>query len=369
MDAKRAGKPEGRLIDLALVGITKRFDELTVLDDISLTVHRGELCCLLGPSGCGKSTTLKIIAGLIGADAGTVSIGGREVVGIPAQKRDVGMVFQNYALFPHLDVFENVAYGLRRRRLRSSEIGRRVREVLDLVELIGFRNRRVQNLSGGQQQRVALARALVIEPRVLLLDEPLSNLDARLRADLRDEIRRIQRTLGITAVYVTHDREEALGLADTIAAMNHGVIEQIGSPREVYEQPATPFVADFINRSNLLHGYVRGGTLHLCGRRTPMPAKWAKDGPVACAIRPERVQISAPGPGLLVAIVRDVTYLGSTTRCRVWLQEHGVDLVAELPTAQAAPLQQGAAVGLAWSSEDVLLYAEDATPPLATGTV
>ncbi len=348
----RVIKPE-----LQLQHLTKRFGDLTVIDDLSLDVAKGELCCLLGPSGCGKTTTLKIIAGFWEPNEGAVCLAGREITHLPPQKRDVGMVFQNYALFPHLTVFENVAYGLRRRRWAEKEIKSKVADMLHLVQLEGYGGRRIHQLSGGQQQRIALARALVIEPKLLLLDEPLSNLDARLRADMRDEIRRIQRTLNITAVYVTHDQEEALSLADRIVVMNDGVIEQIGPPQEIYQRPATPFVADFIGRVNLLRGKINGGELQLLGKRFPSPAgRWAEGEEIICALRPEQIRLAPPETLSAKAIVKDSAYFGSMVRYRVTAA--GIELQVEAPTPQAL-FRPGEVVELRWEFEDLHLFTGD----------
>lgn len=229
-----------------------------VLRGFHLEVEKGELLSLLGPSGCGKTTTLRTIAGFILAQKGTITVGGREVTNVPPNKRNIGLVFQNYALFPHLSVFENVAYGLKRRHVERGEIQRRVAEVLEMVSLTGFEKRLPAQLSGGQRQRVALARSIVIEPDLLLLDEPLSNLDAKLREEMRAELSRLQHQLNITMIYVTHDQIEALSLSSKIVVMNEGEIEQIGTPEEIYESPATPFVARFMGFDNRITGTVTG---------------------------------------------------------------------------------------------------------------
>lgn len=249
-----------RLVDLKLEGINKRFDSQEVLRDFSLSVNKGELCCLLGPSGCGKTTALRIIDGLIDPDSGKVYLGETDITELPTQKRDLGFVFQNYALFPHMTIFENIAYGLRQRRLPNDEIKRKVAVALKMVRLAGYEKRRVHEVSGGEQQRIALARSLVIEPPLLLLDEPLSNLDARLRVEMRREIKRIQRELNITTIYVTHDQEEAMSIADRIVIINKGVIEQAASPWEIYSKPANLFVAGFIGNPpmNFLNVRVAG---------------------------------------------------------------------------------------------------------------
>ena len=356
MDSKGSDQPNTRVVDLELQGICKSFGDLQVIRDMSLRGYKGELCCLLGPSGCGKTTTLKIIAGFLEPDAGTVHLAGQDITRMPPQRRNVGLVFQNYALFPHLDVFDNIAYGLRRRKWSEAATKPRVAAALELVQLTGYEKRRIHELSGGQQQRVALARSLITEPRLLLLDEPLSNLDARLRADMRDEIRRIQRTLNITTIYVTHDQEEAMSIADRIVVMHRGVIEQVGSPREIYEQPATQFVADFIGRVNFVNGDIAGGNLVLLGKWFPTTAEvWPESGEVICAIRPERVLLGDPTTASIPATVQDVTYFGATVRYRLAVEDEGIELKAEVPSPQAiyAP---GERVGLDVRIEDVHLF-------------
>lgn len=278
---------------------------------------------------------------------------------MPPQKRNVGMVFQNYALFPHMNVFENVAYGLRRRKWPQAKIKPKVAEALRLVRLGGYEERRIHELSGGQQQRIALARALIIEPKLLLLDEPLSNLDARLRADMRDEIRRIQRTLNITTIHVTHDQEEAMSIADRIVVMNHGCIEQIGSPREIYEQPVSRFVTDFIGRVNFLRSQIVAGELLLLGKRFPISRKkWPEGTEVICAIRPEQVRMQEANPSLLRATVQDITYFGAVVRYRVLIEgrdDERSELRVEVPGPQAI-YEVGEQVGLDFRLEDVHLF-------------
>jgi ABC-type Fe3+/spermidine/putrescine transport system ATPase subunit len=235
-----------------LRGVTRRFGEVTAVDALDLEVRDGEFLALLGPSGCGKTTTLRLIAGFERPDEGEVRIAGRDVASLPPHRRPVNTVFQSYALFPHLSVLDNVAYGLRQRRVGRAERRARARELLELVQLRGVENRRPRELSGGQQQRVALARALVLEPKVLLLDEPLGALDLKVRRELQIELKRVQESVGITFVHVTHDQEEALALSDRVAVLNHGRIEQLGRPQEIYDSPATPFVAGFIGETNFI---------------------------------------------------------------------------------------------------------------------
>ncbi|UCH42574.1 MAG: ABC transporter ATP-binding protein [Dehalococcoidales bacterium] len=358
MGTQSADTPRLSSVDLELRHIDKSFGDVEVLRDLSLNVDKGELCCLLGPSGCGKTTALNVINGLIEPDRGEVWLGGNDITHLSPQRRNLGMVFQSYALFPHLNVYDNVAYGLRRRRWSRSRIQPKVKQYLDLVRLGGYEERRVHELSGGQQQRIALARALVIEPTLLLLDEPLSNLDARLRADMRDEIRRIQRMLDVTTIYVTHDQEEAISIADRIMVMNQGVIEQVGSPREIYERPATRFVADFIGQVNFLTGVISSGWLWLMGRQFSLPTGEGPEGKVICAIRPERLRVEESGSGLLQAQVEEVTYFGSVVRYRLAVKEV-VDTDVILNVEVAGPLashQLGDRVGLGFELEDLHIF-------------
>ena len=297
-------------------GVVKDFGDHRVLHGVDLNVASGEFVSLLGPSGCGKTTALRILAGLEQATAGAVFLGGKDVSRVPTNKRDIGMVFQSYARFPHLRVIDNTAFGLRRRRVRSAEARRRAGDALDLVGLGHLADRYGHQLSGGQQQRVALARALVTEPRVLLLDEPLSALDAKVRVQLRDEIRRIQLRLGITTVFVTHDQEEALAVSDRIAVMDAGRIAQIGTPEDLYLRPDTPAVAAFIGLSSVVEGAVEGGIATVWGQSLPLQTP-VSDGPVDVSLRPENlvfVRANQPGMG---AVVHESTFLGSFRRTAV----------------------------------------------------
>jgi len=292
--------------------------EVTAVDGVSLTIAQGDLVTLLGPSGCGKTTTLRLIAGFEFPTQGRILLDGRVINDLPPHKRDMSMVFQSYAIFPHLNVFENIAYGLDVQRRPKDEIKRRVARVLELVELTGYENRAPNQLSGGQQQRVALARALVMEPKVLLMDEPLSNLDAKLREQMRTEIRRIQKRLGITSVYVTHDQIEAMTLSDQIVVMNAGKIEQIGTPTEVYRRPQTRFVADFIGRANFVESKVReqrNGRLRLdvVGTTLTLPTsqeRYAAGETVTLVARPEMIEIDPP-EAQAEGVVRRAAYLGN----------------------------------------------------------
>jgi putative spermidine/putrescine transport system ATP-binding protein len=323
-----------------LIAISKIFAGHPAVDRIDLTVASGEFLTLLGPSGCGKTTTLNMIAGFLEPDAGSIRLAGRTVDRLPSFKRDIGIVFQDYALFPHMTVAENVAFGLKMRRIAKPEIARRVAEALELVHLSGFGDRRPLALSGGQRQRVALARALVIQPTVLLLDEPLSNLDLKLREEMRLEITTLQRRLGITMVMVTHDQGEALAVSDRIAIMNKGRIEQLGDAHAVYEMPGSRFVADFIGQTNFFPGIVRqgaaaGGT---CGVQTEA-GDWGLLAPLALAdgaaaevaVRPERLRF-AQGPvdgalNLMGSVLRHV-YLGNHTETYVKTKA-GTDCVVQ----------------------------------------
>lgn len=352
MAAQNSSQTRPNVAGLRIQRLGKRLGGTPVVRDLSLTVNEGELCCLLGPSGCGKTTTLKMIAGFIVPDEGEIWLGDRNITRTPPQKRQIGMVFQNYALFPHMNVFDNVAYGLRRRRIPGKEIERRVAEILALVRMEGYARRRIHELSGGEQQRVALARALVIEPRLLLLDEPLSNLDARLRADMREEIRRIQRALRMTTVYVTHDQEEALSIADRMAVMHAGTIEQIGSPQEVYDRPATAFVADFIGRINLIE---IAKALPLLGTGAPEFLANRSEERSLVAIRPEHIRLTAPGEGTLSAEVKSLTFQGSTIRYRVTAQNGAMELEAEVTTPEAR-YREGEKVGLEIDPENVRYF-------------
>ncbi len=290
--------------------ITKRFGSVVAVDDVTLEIPAGRLVTLLGPSGCGKTTTLRIIAGLEVPTGGRVFIGDENVTPLPAANRSVTMVFQAYALFPHLTVFENIAYGLRVQRRPEDEVRRRVGEVLDLVGLPGLEARAPAQLSGGQQQRVALARALVMQPKVLLFDEPLSNLDAKLRKRVRADIRQLQQELGITSVYVTHDQAEALAISDTVVVMNHGRIEQIGTPTDLYRRPASRFVADFIGEANLLPATVENGAVRVAGYRFAYQQPGMASGAATLMARPEGIRLERDGEGL-PGRVRTAFFMGT----------------------------------------------------------
>jgi spermidine/putrescine transport system ATP-binding protein len=304
--------------DVRLADLTKRFDDVVAVDALSLEIESGSFFALLGPSGCGKTTTLRMIGGFEEPTSGTVFLGDRPVTGLPPYKRDVNTVFQSYALFPHLDVGDNVAFGLRRRGVKRKDAQRRVGEILQIVGLAGLEERKPRQLSGGQQQRVALARALVNQPRVLLLDEPLGALDLKLRKQMQLELKTIQHDIGITFIHVTHDQEEAMTMADMIAVMNHGRIEQLGKPRELYESPATAFVAGFLGVSNLLLGRVSGAeSVQL--RRGPevkvsAAALAGRSGEVAVGIRPEKVDLAGEHDNRLEGTILQSAYVGVATQ-------------------------------------------------------
>ncbi|TAM76296.1 ABC transporter ATP-binding protein [bacterium] len=300
-----------------LRNLTKRYGDFVAVDDFSLDVADGEFVALLGPSGCGKTTTLRMIAGFVEASTGEIRIGERDVTEYPPYRRNTGMVFQGYALFPHMTVFENVAFGLRMRRLGAAETHERVAQALKLVRLDGHVDRMPRQLSGGQQQRVALARALVVQPDVFLLDEPLSNLDAKLRQEVRLEIRQLQQALGLTTIFVTHDQEEALTMADRLVVMDRGAIQQVGSPAELYDRPVNRFVADFIGHSNFFNGRVCGpGEFKMdtgaIVRFDPEAA--TPQGDVSVAVRPERISFGhSPAAGTIncfEAEIEAVTFAG-----------------------------------------------------------
>ena len=288
------------------------FDGNRVLDSIDLDIEDKQFVTLLGPSGCGKTTTLRIIAGFQAPTSGQVLFGGEDVISVPAYKRQVNTVFQNYALFPHLDVYDNIAFGLKIAKCPEAELDRRVTEMLTSVSLKGFENRRITSLSGGQQQRVAIARALVNRPKVLLLDEPLGALDLRLRKDMQNELKRIQQEVGITFVFVTHDQEEALAMSDRVVVMNEGRIQQIGTPEDIYNEPANAFVADFIGESNIIDGFMPADyRVRIVGREFEcLDRGFEPNEPVDVVIRPEDIDIVPAGTGRLTGTVTSVTFKG-----------------------------------------------------------
>jgi putative spermidine/putrescine transport system ATP-binding protein len=350
---------------LRLEGLEKRYGSgPPAVAALDLQVAQGELVALLGPSGCGKTTTLRMIAGLIAANSGRVVVAGRDVTALPAYQRDMGIVFQNYALFPHMDIAANVAFGLQMRKLGKPEIAARVAKALEMVRLGGLAQRRPKELSGGQQQRVALARALVIEPRVLLLDEPLSNLDAKLRDEMRSEIRDIQQRLGITTVFVTHDQTEALAMCDRIAVMRAGRLEQMDTPHAVYEHPRTPFVADFVGRTNRLEGVRDGAGGIAVGALRLRAEAVGPAGSVVLMIRPHRILLGeiggSEGWNRCDGVVRRVTYVGDVLSCEMEAGGAVISVERHTQPGLAAP-KPGEAMALAWRVSDTLAF------PVAAG--
>jgi spermidine/putrescine transport system ATP-binding protein len=340
--------------EIQLVELTKRFADVTAVDRIELEIPAGEFFSLLGPSGCGKTTTLRLIAGFEQPTEGQILLDGTDVAYTPPHRRSVNTVFQNYALFPHLNVFDNVAFGLRRAKRPKPEIKERVARALDLVQLTGYERRKSSQLSGGQQQRVALARALILNPAVLLLDEPLGALDAKLRKALQLELKGLQQEVGITFLYVTHDQEEALTMSDRLAVMNAGRVEQVGAPQDVYEDPQTVFVADFLGASNLMDATATGAADGACrvelDRFELRGSAGAADvtGPAKVVIRPERVELEphgAPtGPNRLPGMVERVVYVGSAIQVIVRAATGDALQALVQNTGKGAPFEQGTPV-------------------------
>lgn len=332
-----------------LKDIVVEFDGERILDKINLNIKDKEFVTLLGPSGCGKTTTLRIIGGFINPDSGTVMFDGKEINGLPPYKRNVNTVFQRYALFPHLNVYENIAFGLRVQKVPEKEINKRVAEMLKLVNLVGFEKRSVQRLSGGQQQRVAIARALVNHPKVLLLDEPLGALDLKLRKEMQIELKRIQQQLEITFIYVTHDQEEALTMSDTVVVMNGGVIQQIGSPVDIYNEPENAFVADFIGESNILNGLmIKDKLVEISGREFDcVDGGFGENTPVDVVIRPEDITIVPPEQAKLCGVVESVIFKGVHYEMLI----DAYDYRWMVHSTKAA--DKGASVGLSFGPDDI----------------
>ena len=366
-----------RTVGIALEGVTKRYGKAEAVKDVSLAIGEGEFFSLLGPSGCGKTTTLRMIAGFEVPDEGRVLLQGQDVTRVTPNRRSVNMVFQQYALFPHMSIYDNVAFGLKVKKVPRSEHRERILAILRVVELEGLERRRPRQLSGGQQQRVALARALVNRPAALLLDEPLGALDVKLRKLMQLELKRIQHELGTTFVYVTHDQEEALAMSDRIAVMNGGRVEQIGGPREMYERPQTAFVADFIGSLNALDltvdEVVGGFAVARVGERervvVPVDAGVRAGDSIRVAVRPERVQLGPSEAGVpedgsrLVGTVAQIVYLGMYTQFHVDTRAGRV-VSNRLADEQLAPVDVGAPVTLSWAPEHTSVL-DDAVAPLA----
>ncbi len=354
---------------LVLEEVSKSFGEILAVDGVSLEVTEGEFLSLLGPSGCGKSTTLRLIAGLERADGGRIRLQGEVINDIPTHQRNIGMVFQNYALFPHMDIFENLVFGLRMRKVERGKWERRAREILDLVKLPGFERRRSNQLSGGQQQRIALARALIIQPAVLLLDEPLGALDKKLRVQMQTELKELQRELKITTIFVTHDQEEALTMSDRIAVMEGGRIEQVGTPAQIYERPETHFVADFIGSSNFFSGKVRSivaGEMSVTAGPLEIwvPARHGlKVGsPVELSVRPEKIRLGRGGKNSFSGRVARAKYFGTYTQLDVLLDGESLVMVY-ISRDEGGVLREearGREVFVSWDAEDTLVLEKGA---------
>lgn len=325
-------------LSVELNDLTRVYGSVKALDGLTLHIEPGELVALLGPSGCGKTTALRILAGLDEATSGTVLVGGRDVSSVPANKRDMGMVFQAYSLFPHLTVLDNVAFGLKMRGKAKADRMSRAADMLDLVGLGAHKDKYADELSGGQQQRVALARALAIQPGVLLLDEPLSALDAKVRVQLRDEIRRVQLEVGTTTLFVTHDQEEALAVADRVGVMSQGKLEQLAAPADLYANPATPFVAEFVGLNNQVPAEVSQGRARLLGTSVPTLAGSVGSGGGTALVRPESITVTADTDGN--ARVSSVAFLGPISRVYVSMPD-GAVLHAQLASAAAAAFSPG----------------------------
>ncbi len=371
-------------VDVKLVDVVKQFGEAVVVDHIDLEVRAGEFFSLLGPSGCGKTTTLRMIGGFEAPTSGVIELQGQDVTWLPPYKRNVNTVFQNYALFPHLTIYENVAFGLRRKGIKDAEVKSRVTKMLALVELSGFETRKPTQISGGQAQRVALARALINKPAVLLLDEPLGALDLKLRKQMQVELKRIQQEVGITFIYVTHDQEEAMTMSDRIAVMNKGRYEQLGEPEVLYERPMTRFVAGFLGVSNLLPGAVEDNDGTYAAVRladdTRIRAPRALVGDtanVSVGVRPEKIRLheaeaEAPsGHNQMSGVVRDASYLGVSTQYLIEARGGARIMVYEQNVERATKAElwaPGEAVQLTWSPDHTFVVADDGTPVAAAAS-
>jgi spermidine/putrescine transport system ATP-binding protein len=376
--AEKGARGSDSEVDVRLDRVTKSFGRVVAVDGISLDIRTGEFFSMLGPSGCGKTTTLRMIGGFEQPDAGVIELGGTNVAGLPPHRRDVNTVFQSYALFPHLNVADNVAYGLKRKKVDGREIRGRVKRILELVDLPGFEGRRTSQLSGGQQQRVALARALVNEPQVLLLDEPLGALDLKLRKQMQIELKGIQHEIKITFIYVTHDQEEAMTMSDRIAVMRSGRIEQIGPPEAVYERPATEFVAAFLGASNLLEGTVEApdgefGTVVLTsGEKVRVPAESLNGaaGRIKVGVRPEKIHLrprdDVPGgtDNVIEGTVHVATFVGVSNVYSVRTRSGQTMTVyaQNLGTSADRPPSAGEEIALTWHPEHTFVVASDEPP-------
>jgi putative spermidine/putrescine transport system ATP-binding protein len=350
--ATSSASRSGLAVDLT--GLTRVYGSVRALDGLTLHIEPGEMVALLGPSGCGKTTALRILAGLDEATSGSVWVGGKDLTGVSANKRDMGMVFQAYSLFPHLTVLDNVAFGLKLRGEGAGQRKARASEMLELVGLAEHRDKYASQLSGGQQQRVALARALAIRPSVLLLDEPLSALDAKVRVQLREEIRRVQMEVGTTTLFVTHDQEEALAVADRVGVMNKGRLEQLAAPADLYTHPATPFVAGFVGLNNKVPAEVSQGTALVLGSRVPVLEGSIDAGPGVAMVRPESVTVTADAGGSDRVV--NVEFLGPFSRVHLSTRD-GVALVTQMSSSQARAFGPGNPVTVGVEPAGVLVVA------------
>jgi spermidine/putrescine transport system ATP-binding protein len=355
---------EGRPVAVRLSNVTKRFGEFLAVDDLTLDIYEGEFFSLLGPSGCGKTTTLRMIAGFEEPTGGEISVAGQPVGGVPPYRRPVNTVFQSYAIFPHLNVFDNVAFGLRRAGVKGDELRRRVAAACEMVQLKGFEKRRPAQLSGGQQQRVALARALVNRPKVLLLDEPLGALDLKLRKELQLELRNLQHEVGITFVYVTHDQEEALTMSDRIAVMDEGLVQQVADPSTLYEYPQNRFVAGFIGQTNILSGTVESANDNRVALRTASGTRVeaaacgdvpAEGSEAYATVRPEKLRFGDAGDNVVAATVEQIVYLGVSTQYILRLESGEKMMVHQQNAHDAAGPSEGDAVTVAWNANNCLV--------------
>jgi len=350
------GTAPGQGVAVTLSDLRRAYGPVLALDGLTLEIAPGEFVALLGPSGCGKTTALRVLAGLEDADSGRVEVGGRDITSVPTNARDMGMVFQAYSLFPHMTARQNVEFGLQLRRIPTARRRARAAEMLDLVELSDQADRYAHQMSGGQQQRVALARALAIEPQVLLLDEPLSALDAKVRVQLRDEIRRIQLEVGTTTLFVTHDQEEALAVADRVGVMKAGNLEQLASPQDLYSRPATAFVADFVGLTNRLRATVGGDHAQVLGVSVPLLPGSAQRGAAIVLIRPESIAVTADPAGRTTVVT--ASFLGSTGRLHA-VTESGETVVAQIDNDAVATFNPGDKVTLVARSNPALAVAAD----------